>query len=205
MPFREPRRQRAYEVLMELSRIAAETAESVADQVEEAGKIVAACLMKGGKVLTCGNGGSAAQAQHFTAELLGRMGHERRSLAALSLTADSPVVTALANDYGYEHVFARQIEGLGREGDVLLTFSTSGRSANVLRAIEAARRRGMRAITIVGEDGDPLLDGCDVCIHVPTRNTQRVQEIHIALMHALCESMEQRMSAGVSEAESKAC
>ena len=174
------------EALFELSRLASEVAGQLGDPVERAGKLIVESMRGGGKLLACGNGGSAADAQHFVAELIGRMGPERRSLPAVTLSVDPSAVTAIGNDYGYENVFARQVEGLGRSGDVLLAISTSGKSPNVLRAIHAAREKGMRVIALSGVGGDAALAGCDVRIHIPSANTQRVQEIHLAVLHAIC-------------------
>jgi D-sedoheptulose 7-phosphate isomerase len=190
---------RIYVALMTLSQLASTVADTLEGHIEQAGKLVADCLLTGNKVLACGNGGSAADAQHFVAELVGRMSRERRALAAVSLSTDPSVVTALGNDYGYERVFARQVEGLGQRGDLLLAISTSGRSANVLRAIEAARQRGLRTIALVGASGDSLLADCDVCIHMPSPDTQRVQELHTAVLHAICDYVEQQLVDGHEE------
>ena len=176
----------AGEALLELSRLAAELADGIGSAVERAGQVIVESIGAGGKLLACGNGGSAADAQHFVAELVGRMGPERRSLPAITLSVDPSAVTAIGNDYGYENVFARQVEGLGRSGDVLLAISTSGKSPNVLRAIRAAREKGMRVVALSGQGGDSLLGECDVAIHIPSANTQRVQELHMALLHAIC-------------------
>lgn len=184
------------EALMELSRLAAELAGGAGAAVERAGELIVRSLAAGGKLLACGNGGSAADAQHFVAELIGRMGPERRSLAAVTLSVDPSAVTAIGNDYGYENVFARQVEGLGREGDVLLAISTSGRSPNVLRAIRAAHARGMSVVALAGRSGDALLEECAVAIHIPSPNTQRVQELHMALLHAICGYIDARVIAG---------
>jgi D-sedoheptulose 7-phosphate isomerase len=182
-----------HDALIELSQLAATVAESLATQVQQAGILIAECLQAGRKVLACGNGGSAADAQHFVAEFVGHMSRERESLPGVSLTTDPSVMTALANDYGYERVFARQVEGLGRTGDVLVAISTSGRSPNVLNAIAAAHENGLRTIALVGEGGDTSLAGCDICLHVPSRNTQRVQEIHMAVLHAICEVVDEQV------------
>jgi len=192
---------RVSESLVELSRLAATVADTAAEQIAEAGKLVWDSLSAGGKVLACGNGGSAADAQHFVAELVGRMGRERRALPAVSLSADSSVVTALTNDYGAENLFSRQIEALGQTGDVLLAISTSGHSPNVLRAVEVAHQRGLRTIALLGEDGDPSLSSCDVCIHVPCPNSQRVQELHMAALHAICDLVERQVTAGLLESD----
>ena len=174
------------EALLELSRLAADVAAQLGTPVERAGELIVESMRSGGKLLACGNGGSAADAQHFVAELVGRMGPERRSLPAITLSVDPSAVTAIGNDYGYENLFARQVEGLGRSGDVLLAISTSGKSPNVLRAIQVAREKGMRVIALSGQGGDALLAECDVSIHIPSANTQRVQELHMALLHAIC-------------------
>ena len=184
------------EALLELSRLAATLAGQLGEPVERAGRLIVESMRAGGKLLACGNGGSAADAQHFVAELLGRMGPERRSLPAMTLSVDPSAVTAIANDYGYENVFARQVDGLGRPGDVLLAISTSGKSPNVLRAIQAARTKQMRVVVLAGASGDPLLGECDVCVHIPTTNTQRVQELHMAVLHAICGYIDCQVAAG---------
>lgn len=169
------------------------------DVVKGAAKVVLNSLLEGNKVLVCGNGGSAADAQHFAAELVGKMARQRRALPAISLAADPSVVTALANDYGYDNVFARQVEGLGKTGDMLVVISTSGHSANVLKALETAQKIGLRTIALVGEGGDPALDNCDVCIHVPSSNAQRIQELHTAILHAICDYVEARIDLSPEE------
>ncbi|MBE7558206.1 SIS domain-containing protein [bacterium] len=142
----------------------------------------------GRQVLACGNGGSAADAQHFVAELVGRMSRDRRALPALSLASDPSNLTALSNDYGFERVFARQVEALGAPGDVLLAITTSGRSRNVLAALETARQAGLPTILLTG--ADPSQPAADIVIAVPSRHTQRVQEVHMAILHSLCERIE---------------
>jgi D-sedoheptulose 7-phosphate isomerase len=179
---------------MSLSQLAATVAETMTTPIAQAGRLISEALAGGGKVLACGNGGSAADAQHFVAELVGRMCRERRALPAISLSSDPSVVTALSNDYGYEGLFARQIEGLGRPGDVLLAISTSGRSPNILRAIETARQRGLYTIALAGAESNPTLAGCDVALHIPSTNSQRVQELHTAILHIICDYIERRVS-----------
>jgi D-sedoheptulose 7-phosphate isomerase len=147
-------------------------------------------LRAGNKVLLCGNGGSAADAQHIAAELAGRLRLERGGLPAVALTVNPSVMTALANDYGYDMVFARQVEALAVRGDVLIGISTSATSPNVLRALEAARDRGVVTIGLAGRDPDEMAALCDHIIAVPDGDTQRVQEIHIAAGHAICEIVE---------------
>ena len=152
--------------------------------------MLADALRGGGKVLFCGNGGSAADAQHLAAELVGRLdaGRDRDALPAVALTTDTSVLTAVANDYGYEEVFARQVTGLARPGDVLVCISTSGRSANVIRAAEAARERGARVVALIGPGRSPFDEGAlaDVTLHVPGEGSGQVQQGHITLGHLLC-------------------
>jgi D-sedoheptulose 7-phosphate isomerase len=187
------------EALLELSLLAAEVADVMGPAVARAGALIVESMRGGGKLLACGNGGSAADAQHFVAELIGRMGPERRSLPAVTLSVDPSAVTAIGNDYGYENVFARQVEGLGQAGDVLLAISTSGRSPNVLRAIRVANAKGMGVIALAGQGGDALIEECTVALHIPSRNTQRVQELHMALLHAICGCVDARVLAGELE------
>lgn len=148
-------------------------------------------LKAGNKVLFCGNGGSAADAQHLAAELIGRFQKERRSLASIALTTDTSILTAVANDYGYDEVFARQVEGLGRFGDVLIGISTSGNSANVVKAALKARDTGMHTIAFTGEGGGKLKDICDITFAVPSKVTARIQEMHIMVGHIICELVEE--------------
>ncbi len=151
---------------------------------------LSAALRSGRKVLVCGNGGSAADAQHLAAELVGRFAGERPAWPALALTTDTSVLTAVANDYGFDRVFARQVEAHGQAGDVLVAISTSGASANVLRAVEAARARGLVTIGLTGRDGGKLGRLADVHLHVPSSSTPRIQEAHATLLHVLCELVE---------------
>ncbi len=161
-----------------------------------AAETIAACFAQGGKLLVCGNGGSAADAQHFAGELVGRFKQaERPGLPAIALGADPAVLTACANDYGYDDAFARQVEALGRPGDVLVGISTSGRSRNVVRALETARRLGLRTVALLGGDGGAVLPLAEQVLVVPSTDTQHVQEAHIALIHLICELVEQRLAA----------
>ncbi len=160
--------------------------------VEQAGALAGAALRRGGKILWCGNGGSAADAQHLAAELVGRLGHERPGLAAVALTADGAALTALGNDYGFERVFARQVEALGRKGDVLVAISTSGRSPNVIAALAAAKARGIAAVGLTGKGGGQMPALCDICLVVPSDDTQKIQEAHIVLGHVLCALIERQ-------------
>jgi D-sedoheptulose 7-phosphate isomerase len=155
--------------------------------VVEAADVVRAALGRGAKVLAFGNGGSAADAQHFVAELVGRFVREREGFAAIALTTDTSVLTSIANDYGYERVFARQLEALGRGGDVAVAISTSGESANVIAAVRAARDRGLHTIALTGRDGGGVGALVDVHVNVPEASTARAQEVHRTLLHAICE------------------
>lgn len=154
---------------------------------------MAACLQQGGKVLSCGNGGSAADAQHFSAELLNRFERERPALPAVALTTDSSTLTSIANDYAYDQVFAKQVNGLGRAGDVLLAISTSGNSPNVLAAIDAAHARGVRVVALTGKGGGTIaarLQSGDVHLCVPASRTARIQEVHLLTLHCLCDGID---------------
>jgi D-sedoheptulose 7-phosphate isomerase len=147
-------------------------------------------LGAGGKVLIFGNGGSAADAQHMAAELVGRFERERRALAALALSTDSSVLTSIGNDYSFDRVFVRQIEALGRAGDVAFGISTSGGSANVLNGLHAARERGLRTVALTGRDGGGVGTAAEIHINVPDASTARVQEVHRTLIHVICELVE---------------
>lgn len=146
---------------------------------------------RGNKVLVFGNGGSAADSQHFAAELVGRFGRERRALPAIALTTDTSALTAIGNDYGFDRVFARQVEALGRKGDVAIGISTSGASRNVVAALEAARAAGMTTIALTGRDGGEVGAAADVHVNVPSPATPRVQEVHRTILHVICELVEQ--------------
>jgi D-sedoheptulose 7-phosphate isomerase len=155
-----------------------------------AAALVTERLRAGGKLLLCGNGGSAADAQHWAGELVGRFHYDRPGLAAIALTVDSAVLTAVGNDYGYARIFARQVEALGRKGDVLFALSTSGRSPNVLAAIEAARAIGMDCVGFTGRGGGAMAELCDPCLRIPADRTPQVQEGHEVLGHAICAMVE---------------
>ena len=158
-----------------------------ATEIVRAAELVYESLKSGNKILACGNGGSAAEAQHFIAELVGRFLTEREPLAGVALTVDTSILTAVGNDYGYDEVFARQVKALGQPGDVLLAISTSGRSPNVLSALAAARDRGVTTIALVGKESNPDLDACDLVITIPDRSTARVQEMHLVILHMICD------------------
>lgn len=161
--------------------------------IADAVQALLTCVTGGGKVLSCGNGGSAADAQHFSAEFVGRFERERPELAAIALTTDTSALTAIANDYGFNHIFSRQVRALGQPGDVLLAISTSGNSANVLAAIEAAHEREMVVIGLSGRGGGKMVQALrdtDVHICVPHERTARVQEVHILALHCLCDAVD---------------
>jgi len=161
-------------------------AERGPDRVVAAADAIVRALMSGHKVLSFGNGGSASDAEHLVAELVGRFETERRSLPGVALTADSSIVTAIGNDYGYERVFARQVEGLGVAGDVAFGISTSGRSTNVELALAEARTQGLTTIALTGRDGGRMGADADIHLNVPEQSTPRIQEIHRTIMHAIC-------------------
>ncbi|QWE14614.1 phosphoheptose isomerase [Polynucleobacter sp. AP-Sving-400A-A2] len=151
------------------------------------------CLRAGGKVMACGNGGSAADAQHFAAELIGRFERERQELAAIALTTDTSILTAVGNDYSYDEIFAKQVRGLGKKGDILIGISTSGNSKNVVRAIEAAKKMGIQIVALTGNGGGKiagLLDANDIHLCAPSTRTARIQETHLVLLHALCDGVD---------------
>lgn len=160
--------------------------DSIAADVRRAADTWIDALSSGGKVMFCGNGGSAADSQHLAAELMGRFLSDRAPLPALALTVDTSALTAIANDYGFEHVFARQVRGIGRKGDVLVGLSTSGNSANVVKAFEAARQMGITGVAFTGASGGALGALADVLVAVPHEQTSHIQEAHIAIGHVMC-------------------
>lgn len=165
-------------------------------QVLAAGRHLAGLLRTGGKIMFCGNGGSAADAQHLASELTGRFIKDRRPLAGLALTTDSSALTCIANDYSFDEVFKRQVQGLGRVGDALVGISTSGNSANVLRAVEAAKAMGIYTFGLLGRDGGKLGALCDACVVVPHGVTARIQEAHLLIGHTLCGLIEAELGVG---------
>jgi D-sedoheptulose 7-phosphate isomerase len=162
--------------------------------IAAAAEAMATCLKHDGKVLSCGNGGSAGDAQHFAAELINRFEMERPALAAVALTTDSSVLTSIANDYDYNQIFSKQVRGLGRPGDVLLAISTSGNSANVAAAITVAHERNMRVVALTGRDGGKMgtmMQEGDIHICVPDKVTARIQEVHLLALHCICDGIDQ--------------
>jgi len=169
-------------------------ADSLAPHIAAAARAMAECLKSGGKILSCGNGGSAADAQHFAAELVGRFEREREELAAIALTTDSSIMTAIANDYSFDEIFAKQVRALGKPGDILFAISTSGNSKNVVAAIEAAHKKGLRIIGMTGRSGGRIGDMTrtqDVLLNVDAPATARIQEVHLLTLHCLCDAIDQ--------------
>lgn len=171
-------------------RLTREFFEADADSVLEAGRMLVSALSAGKKVLAFGNGGSAADSQHFAAELVNRFRIDRPALAAIALTTDTSILTSVANDSDYESVFSRQVEALGAPGDVALAISTSGGSPNVLKAVEVARARGLKTLGLAGRDGGKLAKIADLCLTVPHGETARIQEVHALLIHLFCEMID---------------
>ena len=166
------------------------SADALAESIVAAGRVMSDALLADGKILSCGNGGSAADAQHFSSELLNRFEMERPGLPAMALTTDASTVTSISNDYSYEEIFSKQVRALGKPRDVLLGISTSGNSENVMRAISAAHERGMKVVALSGRDGGRMADlfeEGDVEIRVPATRTARIQEVHLLVIHCLCD------------------
>ena len=167
------------------------------DKVQEAADKIFSTLENGNKLLICGNGGSAADSQHFAAELVGRFEKEKQPLPAISLTTDTSILTAVANDYGYDNVFAKQVKALCKKGDLLFAISTSGNSPNVLKAVELAKTIGMKSISLTGKDGGKIAGISDIDINIPVFSTARVQEAHITVIHIICKIVEDKMLAKI--------
>ncbi|QQG45430.1 MAG: D-sedoheptulose 7-phosphate isomerase [Candidatus Sungiibacteriota bacterium] len=182
--------------LQESAEVKVKSAETLADLVVQAAEMIADTYQGGGKVLIMGNGGSAADAQHIAGELVGRFRKERRALPAIALTTDTSILTALGNDYGYDLIFARQVEALANHPkDLLLAISTSGNSPNVMRAVEEGKKRNLRVIGFLGRGGGKLKDLVDCALVVPSDDTQRIQETHITLGHIICDLVERALFA----------
>ena len=177
-----------------------QAAEVLAEPAAQAARLIMTCLMNDGKILICGNGGSAADAQHFAAEMTGRFEKERMELAAVALTTDTSALTAIGNDYGFEHIFSKQVRALGKAGDILVGISASGNSGNVIEAVKAAHERDMRIIALTGRDGGKIaaiLKDEDILLNVPHQRTARIQESHIVLIHALCDCVDAMLMEGM--------
>ena len=173
--------------------------EVLVDPIHDAGELMVAALINGKKILCCGNGGSAGDAQHFSAELLNRFEQERPPLPAIAITTDSSTLTAIGNDYNFDEIFSKQVTALGQEGDILLAISTSGNSANVMKAMAAAHERQTNIVVMSGKDGGkmaPLLNDKDVEIRVPSDRTARIQEVHLLIIHCLCDFIDTTLFPG---------
>ncbi len=178
-------------IIKESSQAIAGLAEQV-DKIEEINQIIIDALLSGNKILTAGNGGSAAEAMHMAEELTGRFRTNRISLPAISLVADSTALTCIGNDFGFEYIFSRQIEGLGCQGDVLVLFSTSGNADNLRAALDEAHKKGMKVIALLGKDGGPLAGKSDCDLIAPGRVTERIQEVHQLLLHIILDAVEEK-------------
>lgn len=191
--------QRVNEHFIESIAAKQQAMEVLSPGIAVAAEKMVACLMNEGKILACGNGGSAADAQHFAAEMVGRFEKERPGLAALSLDTDTSALTAIGNDYDFDMVFSKQVRALGQTGDILLAISTSGNSANVIEAIHSAHERQMTVIAFTGKDGGKigeLLTSEDILLNVPAFRTARIQEVHILMIHALCDAIDYMLLGG---------
>lgn len=186
-------RERVLEVAREAIEIKRRFFEGELEGIIEAARLLVGTLRGGGKVLIFGNGGSAAQAQHIAAELINRFRKDRRGLPALALTTDTSVLTSVANDYDFSLVFARQIEALGEAGDLAWGMTTSGRSPNVVKALQVAKQMGLRTLAFSGGDGGQVKEVAELCLVVPSEETPRIQEVHITLAHLLCELVEDEL------------
>ncbi|WP_369588059.1 phosphoheptose isomerase [Kingella oralis] len=193
--------QRVAEHFNESIQTKQQAAQVLAQPTAKAAELLFNALANDGKFLICGNGGSAADAQHFAAEMTGRFEKERMELAAIALTTDTSALTAIGNDYGFDHIFSKQVRALGRTGDVLVGISTSGNSGNVIEAIKAAHENGMHVIALTGRDGGKiahLLKEGDVLLNVPYPRTARIQEVHILLIHAMCDCIDTMLTEGIA-------
>ncbi|TCP07671.1 phosphoheptose isomerase [Caldimonas thermodepolymerans] len=188
--------QRIQQQFFESADLKYQAADLLARPIADAVQSIVGCITAGGKVLACGNGGSAGDAQHFAAELVGRFERERPGLAAIALSTDTSVLTAVGNDYGFARIFSKQVQALGQPGDVLLAISTSGNSANVLEAIQAAHDKEMTVVALTGRGGGKikeLLAETDVHICVPHDRTARIQEVHLLVLHCLCDAIDTQL------------
>jgi D-sedoheptulose 7-phosphate isomerase len=167
---------------------------TISPEIDRAFNLIQTCLSSGGKLLICGNGGSAADAQHFAAELVGRFETSRPGLPAIALSTDTSVITAIANDFGFEQVYSRQVEALGKPGDCLIAISTSGNSQNVINAVSAAKNHKIQTIGLLGHSGGNLISSCDQAIVAPSKITARIQECHLLIIHILCAMVDQHFT-----------
>ncbi len=186
-------------IFIESARLKEDFVYEYSEDIVNLGILIAKRLKMGYKLLICGNGGSAADSQHFAAEIVGRFEKERKGYAAIALTTDTSAITAIGNDYGFENIFSRQVEALGTKGDILIGISTSGNSINVIRAIEKAKELKLFTVGFLGRDGGKLKDIVDKAFIVRSENTARIQEVHLTLEHALCKIIDMYLTGEVSE------
>jgi D-sedoheptulose 7-phosphate isomerase len=191
----EKMRERIKDILLESIQVKEEILRNQIESIFEISQLMIACLKKGGKVIVFGNGGSAGDSQHIAAELVGRFKKDRSALAGIALTTNTSILTSLANDYGYDVVFSRQVEALGKKNDVVLGISTSGKAKNVALGIKQAKKMGIKTVALSGGDGGELVKLADVSLLVPSNITARIQEAHITIAHIICEMIEQELCA----------
>lgn len=192
-------KQRIYQLFEASIHTKAQAAEVLPESINAAAEAMVQCLLNNGKILTCGNGGSAGDAQHFSSELLNRFERERPGLPAVALTTDSSTLTSIANDYSYNEIFSKQVRALGQSNDLLLAISTSGNSANVIEAIHAAHDREMRVVSLTGRNGGEMAEikqAGDIEIRVPSEVTARIQEVHLLIIHCLCDLIDHQLFGG---------
>jgi len=186
-------RERIKDILLESIQVKEEILRNQIDQIAEVAQLMVDCLKKDGKVIVFGNGGSASDSQHIAAELVGRFKKDRSALAGIALTTNTAILTSLANDYGYDVVFSRQVEALGKKNDVVLGISTSGKAKNVALGIKQAKKMGIKTVVFSGGDGGDIVKLADVSLVVPSKITARIQEAHITIAHIICEMIEQEL------------
>ena len=186
-------RERIKDILLESIQVKEEILRTQIGQIVEIAELMIDCLKKDGKVIVFGNGGSASDSQHIAAELVGRFKKDRSALAGIALTTNTSVITSLANDYGYDVIFSRQIEALGKKNDVVLGISTSGKARNVALGIKQAKKMGIKTVALSGGDGGEIVKLADVSLLVPSKVTARIQEAHITIAHIICEMIEQEL------------
>jgi len=186
-------RERIKDILLESIQVKEEILRNQIDQIEQIARLMIDCLKKDGKVIVFGNGGSASDSQHIAAELVGRFKKDRSALAGIALTTNTSILTSLANDYGYDVVFARQVEALGKKNDVVWGISTSGKAKNVSLGIKQAKKMGIKTVALSGGDGGEIIKLADVSLVVPSKVTARIQEAHITIAHIICEMIEQEL------------